>query len=158
MDDFEIRTFLATRVGYMRFVGPYGSPGIPDLWKRFVAWCTARGLMSPERRIFCVAQDNPNITPPDQTRYDVCIEIDASFEASGEVAVQTIPGGVFACAPFRGTAAEIRPAWVRLLGKTLPDAGYDVELAPAIELYDADTAVDRETGVLTCLLCMPVRA
>jgi AraC family transcriptional regulator len=155
-DDFEICTFVATRVAYMRFVGRYGSPGIPEMWQRFGNWCAAHGLTSARRRIFGVAQDNPNITPPEQTRYDACIEIETTFEPSGEVEVQTIPGGRFACVPFHGTAAEIRAAWVRLLGKTLPDAGYDIDLAPAIELYEPDSAVNPETGEFTCVLCMPV--
>ena len=52
---------------------------------------------------------------------DVCIEVDTTFEPSGEAKVQTIPGA--ACVPFRGTAAEIRPASVRA-SRTLPRAGY----------------------------------
>jgi AraC family transcriptional regulator len=155
--DVEIRVFVATRVAYMRFVGPYGSPGIPEMWRRFASWCAAHELTSARRRMFGVAQDNPNITPPDQTRYDACVEVDARFEPSGEVGVQMIPGGRHACVPFHGTAPEIRAACVRLLGKTLPDAGYDPELAPAIELYDPESAMDPETGAFSCLLCMPVR-
>jgi AraC family transcriptional regulator len=157
IDDFEIRTFVATRVAFMRVVGPYGSPRICQLWQQFGDWCTSRGLMSRERRLLGVAQDNPNITPRDQTRYDVCIEVDDGFAPDSAVAVKTLPGGVFACAPFQGTAAQIGPAWVRLLGKTLPHAGYEVELAPAIELYESGKGIDPETGVFRCLLCMPVR-
>jgi len=156
-EDLRIRSFVATRVAYMRFVGRYGSPAIPEMWRRFDDWCTARGLKLPGRRMFGVAQDNPNITRPDQTRYDVCIEVDMAFEPVADVGVQTIPGGRFACVPFRGRVADIGPAWVTLLGKILPDAGYEPDLAPAIELYESHAVVDRHTEVFDCTLCMPVR-
>jgi AraC family transcriptional regulator len=115
------------------------------------------GLTPPRRRTYGVAQDNPNITPPSGTRYDACIEIPDRFEPTGELGVQVLPGGRFGCAPFRGTSADIRGAWVRLLGKTLPEAGYEPDLAPAIEIYEPDFELDPATGAFSCLLCMPVR-
>lgn len=156
-EDLEIKTFPATRVAYMRYVGPYGSPRITEMWERFASWCATQGLMSPRRRMFGVAQDNPNITPADQTRYDACIAVDDALQASGEVAVQTIRGGRFACTPFFGTASEIPAAWVKFLGATLPRAGLHPDLCPALEIYEADFEVDPKTGAFSCLLCMPLR-
>lgn len=156
-DDIELRTFPATRVAYMRHVGPYGSRGIGEMWRRFESWCTAQGLTSPRRGMFGIAQDNPNITPPDKTRYDACIEIDDSFRPSGEVGVQTIRGGQYACTAFFGPAADIKAAWVTFLGKTMPDAGYQHDVAPAMEIYEPGFAVDPRTGAFACTLCMAVR-
>jgi AraC family transcriptional regulator len=155
--DVEIRTIPETRVAYMRYVGPYGSPRITDMWQRFESWCATQGLTSPRRRMFGIAQDSPNITPADQTRYDACIEVDAAFQPTGEVAVQTIRGGRYACTPFFGTAPEIKAAWVKFLGRTLPDAGYNPDVSPALEIYEPDFAVDPKTGAFSCLLCMPLR-
>src|SRR3954454_24986302 len=112
-DELEILAIPETRVAYMRNVGPYGSPDITDMWRRLTSWCAPRGLLSPGRRLFGIAQDNPNITPADQTRYDACVEVDWAFHPSGEIAVQTIRGGRYACTPFHGTSAEVRGAWVK---------------------------------------------
>jgi AraC family transcriptional regulator len=156
-DDVEIRTMPPTRVAYMRHVGPYGSPGIGEMWRRLESWCTAQGLSG--RRMFGIAQDNPHITPPEQNRYDACIEIDPSFHTTGgDIGVQTIRGGRYACVPFTGTPPEIRAAWVTFLGKTLPESGHEPDLSPAIEIYEPGFAIDRKTGAFTCSLCMPVRA
>jgi len=156
-DDVELRTLPATRVAYMRHVGPYGSPGIGAMWRRFESWCAAQGLTSPRRRMFGIAQDNPNITPADRTRYDACIEIDDSFQPSGEVSVQSIRGGRYACTAFFGPAGDIQSAWVKFLGKTMPDAGHQHDVAPALEIYEPDFAIDPNTGAFACTLCMPVR-
>src|SRR5687767_8510395 len=125
-EDVELRTLPATRVAYMRHVGSYGSPAIGEMWRRFEAWCAAQGLTTPPRRMYGIAQDNPNITPADRTRYDACIEVDDSFQPTGEgeVGVQTLRGGRYACTAFFGNAAAIKAAWVKFLGKTMPDAGH----------------------------------
>jgi AraC family transcriptional regulator len=152
----EIRTLPAQRAAYMRQVGPYGSPNVADLWRRFERWCSEEGLCTPERRFFGVAQDNPNITPAGRTRYDACLEVGDEFQPRGEVGVQFVPGGRYACVPFYGTVAEVPAAWVRLLGRTLPDAGLHPDLAPAVEIYDAGLPVDARSGKFACLLCMPL--
>ena len=157
--EVELRTMPATRVAYMRYVGPYGSPRITEMWQSFESWCATQGLTPPPRRMYGVAQDNPNITPAGQTRYDACIEVDDSFEESGEAAVgvQTIPGGRYACTPFFGTAGEIQAAWVKFLGRTLPDGGYHPDVAPAFEIYEPGFAVDAKTRAFACTLCVPLR-
>jgi AraC family transcriptional regulator len=160
--DVELRTLPATRVAYMRHVGRYGSPRITDMWRRFASWCATRGLTSQPRRMFGIAQDNPNITPATHTRYDACIEVDDGFQPTGGgggggVGVQMIRGGTYACTPFFGNAGQIQAAWVEFLGKSLPDAGYQHDVAPALEIYEPGFAVDPKTGAFTCTLCMAVR-
>jgi AraC family transcriptional regulator len=156
--EVEIQLVPETRVAYMRYVGPYGSPRITDLWRHFEFWCQDQGLTVPRRRMFGVAHDNPNITPPNRTRYDVCIQVDADFQPEGEIGVQTLRGGRYGCVPFTGNAAEVRAAWIRFLTRTLPDAGLQPDLAPAIEIYAPNFAVDLKTGAFSCWLCMPLRS
>ncbi len=158
VDEVEIKALPETRVAYMRFVGAYGSPGVTDLWRRFESWRERQGLTSPPRRLIGIAQDNPNITPPGRTRYDACIEVGSDFLPRDQVGIQTIRGGRYGCAPFKGPAAEIRPAWIRFLTRALPDAGLQPDLAPAIEIYPPDFTVDPRTGSFSCLLCMPLRS
>jgi AraC family transcriptional regulator len=156
-DEVEVQIVPEARVAYMRTIGPYGSPRITELWRRFESWCAAQGLTAPGRRKFGIAQDNPNITPAYRTRYDACVEVDADFEPAGEVGVQTIRGGRYAFAPFTGTAAEIRAAWIRFLTRTLAEAGLQPDLAPAIEIYPPEIVIDPSTGAFSCLLCIPLR-
>jgi AraC family transcriptional regulator len=153
----EIKTLPETRVAYMRHVGPYGSSSITRMWLRFASWCEAEGLMSPRPQMFGISQDSPDVTPPDKCRYDACVEVGPSFQPDGEVGVETIWGGRYACTRFTGTSAEIHDAWMRFLGGWLPDSGYQCANHPAIEIYEADFSVDPETGAFSCLLCMPVK-
>ena len=153
-----VTTFPARRVAFMRYTGPYGSGTIGDLWRRFEAWRLAHGLSAANGRVLGVAQDNPNITPPELTRYDACVEVDDDFRPDDQVGIQVVRGGRFACVRFHGTVDQNRAAWVRFLTRTLPEAGLVPDLAPAIEIYDAGPTVDTQTGALTCQLCMPLRS
>ena len=156
--EVEIQIVPETRVAYMRYVGPYGSPRMGDLWQAFHFWCKARGLTSAGRRMFGIAHDNPNVTPPQRTRYDASVEVEPDFQPTGEIGVQTIGGGRYACARFTGTALEIFAAWTRFLTRTLPDARLQPDRFPAIEIFAPDFVRDLRTGTFSCTLCMPLRS
>lgn len=155
--DVELRTLPETRVAYLRHVGPYGGSGIAAAWQRFAAWCAEAGLMQPRRQMYGVCLDDPTITPPEKCRYDCAVEVDASFAARGEIGIETVAGGRYACGRFTGVAAEVRDAWNRLVVGWLPQSGYQPDDRPAIEIYPPDFVVDEKTGAFSCLLCMPVR-
>ena len=156
--DVQIKTLPETRVAYLRHVGPYGESGISRLWQRFAAWCDAHALMQPRRTMYGISQDNPDVTPPDKCRYDAAIEVDAGFKPEGEVGVQTLPGGRYACTPFSGSAAEIHAAWQAFTTGWLPGSGYQFDNRPCFELYGDDFKMDEKTGRFTCSLCVPIRA
>lgn len=139
----EIKKLPDVRVAYMRHVGPYGDAGIQQTWQRFAAWCSEQGLMEPHRAMYGVS------------RYDACIEVDENFQPQGEIGVQTLRGGSFACAEFATAPTEIFEAWLKLC-KWLPESGYQPADAAPIELYRKDLGAD-DKGAFTCTLCMPVK-
>jgi len=82
--------------------------------------------------------------------------VDDDFRPQGEIGVQTLRGGRFACARFSGTSADIHGAWMQLCD-WLPDSGYQADDAPPVEVYGKDFAMDEKTGAFNCELCMPIR-
>ena len=159
MDDVTILQFPATRVAYLRHVGPYGSPAISQTWLRFSAWAAQRGLFQPDRRVLGAAQDRPPFTAPEQCRYDCCVEVDAAFQPEADVAVQVLPGGPYACVRYSGAGiAALHQAWSRLVREWLPASGRQATDGPALEWYDRPMEIDVKSGYLTCLLCVPLQA
>jgi AraC family transcriptional regulator len=155
----EIKAFPAMRLAYMRHTGPYGELGIAEVWARFAAWCGQNGLMNPRRKMYGISQDNPEITPADKCRYDACVEIEEAFRPDGEVGVQSFSGGRYACGRFTGKpGADVHAAWTRMFAEWLPQSGYQADDKPALELYEEDFVMEPDTGVFSCLLCVPVRA
>lgn len=153
----EINNLPAVRVAYFRHVGPYGESGITLAWQRFSAWCEAAGLMTPRRKMFGVSQDNPDITAPEQCRYDCCVAFDGAATGDEHIAIQILSGGLYACGGFVGSGLEIYDAWHRLCAEWLPGSGFECDDRPWFEIYGEDFAMDPETGRFNCLLCIPVR-
>lgn len=155
--DVELKTLPDTLVAYMRHTGPYGDPGISRMWQRFEAGCAQRGLLGHGHAMFGISQNSPDITAPEKCRYDACVEVDDAFRPDGEIGVQTIHGGRYACTKFHGTPDRIHAAWMRLYAEWLPDSGYQADDRPGIEAYGDALAIDKQTGAFACELCLPVR-
>jgi AraC family transcriptional regulator len=153
----EVRDLPAHHVACMRYVGPYGAAGIPDLWRRLSRWIAAHALGSPGPITLGVAYDDPSITAPDKCRYDACVVVPADFAADRLVEVTDIAGGRYAVARFTGSAHEIVDAWDRVFAGWLPGSGYEPDDRPCYELYRGDPQVPGAPGRFRCDLCLPVR-
>ena len=107
----HVRELPPYHVAYMRYVGPYGAHGIPELWTRFDKWMEARGLRPEARVTLGVGYDDPRITAAEKCRYDACVVVPADFLPDRRVNVMDLRGGPCAVATFTGTPIEITDAW-----------------------------------------------
>jgi AraC family transcriptional regulator len=141
----------------MRYVGPYGTQGIPELWTRFHKWMQTRDLPSDGRITLGVGYDDPDVTAPDRCRYDACVVVPADFTPDRWVNVTDVAAGRSAVSGFVGSAREIRAAWDALYRGWLPGSGYEPDDRPCFELYRGNPRVEGRPGAFRCDLCLPVR-
>lgn len=153
----QVRELPTYRVAYMRYVGPYGAHGIPELWAKFNKWMDARGPLSGTRITLGIAHDDPAVTSPEKCRYDACVVIPADFQADRWVNVTDIPNGKYAITQFVGTAHEIAGAWSGMYTSWLPESGYQPDDRPCLEVYRGNPTVDAKSHTFRCELCVPVR-
>jgi AraC family transcriptional regulator len=146
----------ALRVAAMRYVGPYGAHGIPELWQRLRAWIAAHDLGHGPRVTVGIAHDDPSITAPERCRHDACVVVPGAFVPDRLVDVVDVAGGLYAVAEFVGTAHEIEGAWDRVFAAWLPGSGYEPDDRPCYEVYRGDPSVDGR-AVFRCELHLPVR-
>ncbi|MDB6142181.1 MAG: AraC family transcriptional regulator [Pseudomonas sp.] len=151
--DVRIKQLPSARIAYQRLTGPYG-PAIGVFWREvFGEWMVRNGLLHRVR--YGIGLDDPQITPAAECRYDACVEVPDSFVATPPIAVRDLPGGEHAVAWFKGTGAEIGPAWMALFAE-LPGLGWQADGA-YFERYAQDSSYDPQTGVMSCELCVPVK-
>jgi AraC family transcriptional regulator len=153
----EVRDLPAYHVAFMRYVGPYGAGGIPELWQRFGRWMAAHRLDTPSSITLGVAYDDPSITAPDKCRYDACAVVPADFRPDRLVEVKDVPRGRHAVARFEGDARTIVDAWDRVFAAWLPGSGYEPDDRPCYELYRGNPCVEGDPRRFRCDLCLPVR-
>lgn len=146
----------AVRVAYQRYIGPYG-PGVTEFWRVKVApWMQAHGLQ--DQICYGIGHDDPSVTAAGKCRYDACVTILGDFVPGSQANVKTLPGGAYAVAKFNGLVTAVNDAWMELIREHLPASGMQCDDRPCFEQFSANSALDPQTGMFSCLLCIPVKA
>ncbi|NVZ50142.1 AraC family transcriptional regulator [Pseudomonas sp. B6002] len=154
--DVRIIDLPKARVAYQRLIGPYG-PAIGEFWRGVMApWMHSHGLS--DQTCYGIGYDDPSLTPANKCRYDACVEVPARFVASGQADTQTLPGGRYAVARFKGKPEQIAHAWMWLTREWMPSSGLQCDDRPCFEMFSAPTVIDPRTGEFNCEICIPVRA
>ena len=155
--NISVQEFPSVRVACLRKRGPYG-PELGAFWRGPVAdWMEAGGLMGQAR--YGIGLDDPAVTAPGDCRYDAAVEIPEGFVVALPAVESSLPGGLYAVAPFEGQGADIGAAWMALCGHVfqglleghVPDPG-----RPVFEYYARDARFDPSSGAFACDLCLPV--
>jgi AraC family transcriptional regulator len=153
----QVRELPPYHVAYMRYVGPYGPHGIPELWMKFQKWMEARGLATDTAIKMGVGYDDPGITAAEKCRYDACVVVPQDVPSDKWVNVVDLPGGKVAVSEFMGGAHEIEEAWGRVFSAWLPGSGYQPDDRPCLEVYRGHAGVEGKPGIFRCELWLPVR-
>lgn len=131
--DVRIEKLEPKRVAFVRNVGPYQDA--ENAWQKLMGWAGPRGLVGLGVTCIGIGHDDPEVTPPDKTRYDACISVDENIEGEGEVGVQEISGGNYAIVRHKGPYEKLAQTYCALLGKWLPGSGHEIRDAPPFEVY-----------------------
>jgi AraC family transcriptional regulator len=142
---------------YMRYVGPYGPRGIPELWARLRRWMETRGLEVASTVRLGVAYDDAGVTEPAKCSYDACVVVPEAFAADRWVNLMDVPSGRYAVSAFHGTAHQIEGAWHQVFADWLPESGYQPADRPCFEIYRGAPPSGSKAGAFRCDLCLPVR-
>jgi len=129
-----------------------GAPGLlNESVQRFIDWRKASGL-SPINQCatYGVPYNDPNTTPPEEFRFDICGSVMAPVSANEHgVVTKTIPGGRCAMTLHAGSRDRIGETVYALYRDWLPDSGEELRDFPVYFHYlnlDHDTP---EHGHLT---------
>lgn len=140
------------RVSCQRYTGPFGEP-LGRFWRVIVTpWLAEHGLLDCPR--YGVTLDDPRVTPPDQCRYDVCVELPPGLSLP-DAPEATIPGGLYAISSFKGTSSQIGIAWNTFVTAALAHGKPDPR-RHLYEHYPRGAAFDARTGLFGCELCLPL--
>jgi AraC family transcriptional regulator len=144
----------AVRVAYLRYTGPFGDP-VGRFWRNTVSpWLADHGLVDCPR--YGVSLDNPMETPPERCRYDACVELPPGLSLP-DAPERNLAGGRYAVTHFKGTGADIGPAWGEFLREFHADPAHRLDdQRPPFEHYPRGSMYDVRTGLFACELCLPL--
>ncbi len=126
-------------LAYIRVTGQYGKNYEAASGKLY-QWATSNQLEHGES-IF-IYHDNPELTPPEKCRTDICIAVPANTQVIPGIELKSLPAGKYAFIRHTVTAVEQYAGHWNDLMKQIIEHEYDLDERPCFEQY---FAFDRET-------------
>ena len=133
---FEIREMPATRVAFLRHIGPYNE--VAPTWASLCAHAGRLGLMGPDVKMFGASYDDPEVTPADKLRYDACLVVGPDVEPSGELGVQELSGGRYAVTMHEGPYEGLAQTYGELFGRCFGNGEHQPKGTACFEHYQND--------------------
>jgi len=94
-----------------------------------------KNLLGKETRVFGIGHDDPNMTAPEDLRYDACISYDdQSVKPEGEVGIKTIEGGRHLSFLHKGPYEELKKVYSDLMAYII-EHGITMADRPPFERY-----------------------
>ncbi len=163
----KIEHIAPCSMAYIRHTGPYG-PGNAETMERLKHWAKSRNLMNGHSVILGIAQDNPQMIPPETCRYDACILLpDGSPDGSSgggsgggsvedsptekEVHTGSITGGKYGVFTIDHTAGAVKQAWEEVFPQLFTESYIPDSSRPILERYKAELIEQH-----LCEICIPI--
>lgn len=148
--DIKIETIPKYRIAYMRNVGPYG-PNNVGIMKKLKHWATNNNLFTNTSIVLGISQDDPQVTLPEDCRYDAAIVISDDYKADNSVNIGKIIGGEYAVLKIKHTAEDIQKVWSTITAE-LSHYGYQLDNRPIFERYTGEMVSNHY-----CEICVPIK-
>lgn len=151
-ENMKTELFEERWLAYVRVTGPYGENYEPALGKLY-QWAGAKGLQ--DGQCVFIYHDNPEATPADKCRTDICLTVPEDTEGSQGIEVKKVPAGSYAS--IRETVTEqsqYGTFWESLMEQIVA-SGLEVDDRPCFELYHS---YNPETRVADVSFCEPIKA
>ena len=134
----KIETQPEREVAFVSYTGNYlGNPQIfADLFDKLCGWAGPKGLITPKSIFLSSYQDDPENTPPDELKLDLCITIPGGTEVDGEIQKKILPSGKYVVMHTELVGfEEYRPAWNAVV-EWVEKNNYEIDMSrPSYEIY-----------------------
>lgn len=126
-------------LAYIRVSNSYAPNRVTDAYDRLLAWARTVGVQPLNCTLWGMSQDDPNVTPLELCRYDICLILPEgmyeSLTPSNEVQLRRFPACTLATLRVQGDIWQMDKAWQYLYSYWLPRSRTEPANLPAIERY-----------------------
>ncbi|CAH0533995.1 DNA gyrase inhibitor [Vibrio stylophorae] len=147
----KIETFPAGYLAFIRITGPYGQ-GYEPVCNQLYGYAQRHNLM--QAPWLFIYHDNPEVTPSERCRTDVCILLSEKPATEAGIEVCDFMGGRYATHRQQVEAhAQYAEGWQQLIGEIVAQKLSCDESRPCFELYHS---MDPQTGVADVSFCSAI--
>lgn len=150
----DVRKMPEYHVAYVRKMGPYGKSTCEQAFAELAQWAGPKGYLATGVML-AVYWDNPDVTQPEKCRVDACVSVPQGTVPEGQIALQTIKGGLYGVCHFEIQSDSFQQPWDDAF-TWLVNSGYECGDKPCYELYYKN-AVDHPEGKWIFDICIPLQ-
>ena len=133
-----IKNLEEREVAFVSFTGNYigNAQVFKDLFDKLTGWAGPKQLINQDTIFLSVYQDDPNVTPPEKLKLEVCMTIPKNAEVEGEIEKKVLPGGKYAVMNAELTGPEeYGPAWNKVVER-IKENNFEIDMSrPSYEIY-----------------------
>lgn len=137
-DQIEIKNLDERTVAFVSYTGNYlGNPQVfADLFNQLCGWAGPKGLIQPDTVFLSSYQQDPETTPPDELKLDLCMSIPEGTDVAEGIEKKILPGGKYAVMKAELVSPEeYGPAW-NMVAEWLSDNHMEIDMSkPSYEIY-----------------------
>ena len=113
----ELKELTEKNVAYVSYVGNYvGKPEVfRGLYEKLFGWAFQNQAMRPDTEVLSAYYDDPEITPPEKMKLEICITIPDDIAVGGEIGKKSLPGGKYVVMRVEiSSPEEYSPGWEKV--------------------------------------------
>ncbi len=137
----------------VRLTGDYRSANYSGAWSEIVEYCMSNhiGDCGDAAEYITVYLDDPQTTPAEKCRLDVCIAAPVvnGLQPSGNIEIRTIEGGKFIVFLHKGPYTELGEVYEQVYGHLLKESEVEVLPKAMFEKYLNDPECTKPEDLLT---------
>jgi AraC family transcriptional regulator len=133
-----IQELSEREVAFVSFTGNYcgNTQVFKDLFGKLCGWAGPKGLISQDTVFLSAYQDDPNVTPLDELKLEVCMSIPGGTEVEGGIQKKVLPGGKYGVMHVELTGPEeYGDAWNSVV-EWVKQNDHEIDMTrPSYEIY-----------------------
>lgn len=138
-EEFEVqfRPMSAQRIAYIRIHNAYSDDGrIRSAYHQLLDWYQQRGGHLSDTVLYGMSQDDPDITPFEQCRFDWCLQVPANWQGDDSVSVRDFPACQLAYIAMNGEDIHTEDRLLQYFWRYwLPRSQYQPANLHGMEIY-----------------------
>lgn len=131
--DVDIIELPQQRIATLAHNGPYNR--ISEAFAKLGDIAGPAGLFGAESAMLAIYYDDPETTPVEELRSDAALTVGSGRQLPSALTEKTLPAGKYARSMHVGSYEGIGDAWIRFLGRWLPQSGHAIGSGVCFERY-----------------------
>lgn len=154
MTGIKIKTIKPQKLAYIEHTGDYSSIPYDNYYEKLYAWAKEKKIR-PGFKALGIFHDDPEKTPPELCKSEICIPIVGEAEDEGEIKVKELPSMEVAQIKHKGSSSEYQNTY-KTLNEWITQNGYELA-GPSMEVYSKKPKTEGEETIISATIQAPIK-